>query len=70
MVKVLARAGVVVLLPAPAQPGNSSSWGMGAVIPALAQRPLPELQTSGDIPNRRRAEWLRQHGKGLFPFFH
>jgi hypothetical protein len=76
MVKVLARAGVVVLLPA-ARPATQlfvlGHRRTGAVIPmraALAQRQLLELQPSADIPNRRRSEWLSQQGKGLFPFFH
>jgi hypothetical protein len=62
MVKVLALAGVVALLPAaaPAQPGNSSSWGTvgwGPGIPTRALSPKDrslELQPSGDVPSRRQ----------------
>jgi hypothetical protein len=55
--------------------GDSSSWGTvgwGPVIPTQSLTPKERewnhdnqaLYESGDS-----AEWLRQHGKGLFPFF-
>ena len=58
-----------------AEQGNSSSWGSygwGPVIPTQSLTPRDRqynfdnqaLYQAGDS-----AEWLRQHGKGLFPFF-
>lgn len=58
-----------------AEQGNSSSWGSvgwGPVIPTQSLTPKDRewnfnnqaLYQAGDS-----AEWLRQHGRGLFPFF-
>ena len=58
-----------------AEQGDSSSWGSygwGPVIPTQSLTPRDRqynfdhqaLYQAGDS-----AEWLRQHGKGLFPFF-
>ena len=70
-------AGALTLLSgaALAEQGDSSSWGTygwGPVIPTQSLTPKERqwnfdntaLYQAGDS-----AEWLRQHGKGLFPFF-
>ncbi len=68
-------AGLVLSTAAFAEQGTSSSYGTvgwGPVIPTQALTPKDRdwnhdnqaLYQAGD-----GAEWLRQHGKGLFPFF-
>ena len=71
----LAAALALMSSAALAEQGNSSSWGSygwGPVIPTQSLTPRDRqynfdnqaLYQAGDS-----AEWLRQHGKGLFPFF-
>jgi hypothetical protein len=73
---VLAGALALISGAAFAEQGDSSSWGSygwGPVIPTQSLTPRDRqynfdnqaLYWAGDS-----AEWLRQHGKGLFPFFH
>ena len=80
MFKAIALIGVgsaLALLPAAAsaQQGTSSSYGTvgwGPVVPTIS---LTNKERDWNHDNQARyqseesAEWLRQHGKGLFPFF-
>jgi hypothetical protein len=58
-----------------AEQGNSSSWGTvgwGPVIPTQALTPQDRqwnFDNQAKYQAQNSAEWLRQHGKGLFPFF-
>jgi hypothetical protein len=58
-----------------AQQGDSSSWGSygwGPVIPTQALTPKERQWNFDNTPLYQAgnsAQWLRQHGKGLFPFF-
>jgi hypothetical protein len=58
-----------------AEQGNSSSWGSygwGPVIPTQSLTPRERQWNFDSQPAYQAqysAEWLRQHGKGLFPFF-
>jgi hypothetical protein len=58
-----------------AEQGDSSSWGSygwGPVIPTQALTPKEREWNFNNTPLYQAgnsAEWLRQHGKGLFPFF-
>ncbi|HXE26371.1 MAG TPA: hypothetical protein VN637_15930 [Roseiarcus sp.] len=58
-----------------AEQGDSSSWGTvgwGPVIPTQALTPKERAWNVNNTPlyqAENSAEWLRQHGKGLFPFF-
>ncbi|HWY81243.1 MAG TPA: hypothetical protein VNY10_04780 [Roseiarcus sp.] len=58
-----------------AEQGNSSSWGSygwGPVIPTQSLTPRDRQYNFDNQPLYQAgnsAEWLRQHGKGLFPFF-
>jgi hypothetical protein len=58
-----------------AEQGDSSSWGTvgwGPVIPTQALTPRERAWNVNNTPlyqAENSAEWLRQHGKGLFPFF-
>ena len=72
---VLAGALALMSSGAFAEHGDSSSWGSygwGPVSPTQSLTPRDRqynfdnqaLYQAGDS-----AEWLRQHGKGLFPFF-
>ena len=80
MFKIVALAGVaaLALLPAAAlaQQGTSSSFGTvgwGPVIPTQALTPKDRFWNFDHTPQYQAedsAEWLRQHGKGPFPFFH
>ena len=59
-----------------AEQGDSSSWGSvgwGPVIPTQSLTPRERQWNFDSQPAYQAqdsAEWLRQHGKGLFPFFH
>ena len=80
MLKVIALIGLAAafaFLPAAAfsQQGTSSSYGSvgrGPHIPTQALTPF-DRQWNHDNQSKYQAEdsaeWLRQHGKGLFPFF-
>jgi hypothetical protein len=58
-----------------AQQGNSSSWGSvgwGPVIPTQSLTPRERAWNHDNEPlyqAENSAEWLREHGKGPFPFF-
>ena len=58
-----------------AQQGNSTAWGTigwGPVIPTQSLTPKERAWNHDNEPlyhAENSAEWLRQHGKGLFPFF-
>jgi hypothetical protein len=59
-----------------AEQGDSSSWGSvgwGPVIPTQSLTPRDRqwnFDSQASYQAQDSAEWLRQHGKGLFPFFH
>jgi hypothetical protein len=80
MSKAIALVGVssaLALLPivALAQQGNSSSYGTVGWGPEVPTISLTNKQRDWNHDNQARyqseysAEWLRQHGRGLFPFF-
>jgi hypothetical protein len=58
-----------------AEQGDSSSWGSygwGPVIPTQALTPKDRswnFDHQAQYQAGDSAEWLRQHGKGFFPFF-
>ena len=58
-----------------AEQGTSSSWGTvgwGPVIPTQALTPQDRqwnFDNQAKYQAENSADWLRQHGKGLFPFF-
>ncbi len=81
MFKVLSAVGLAAALALPsgaavAQQGDSSSWGTvgwGPVIPTQSLTPKERAWNFNNTPRYQAeagSEWLRQHGKGLFPFFH
>ena len=55
--------------------GNSSSYGTEGYGPHVRTQSLTPFQRSWNHSNESKerayagAEWLRQHGKGPFPFF-
>jgi hypothetical protein len=59
-----------------AEQGDSTSWGTvgwGPVIPTQSLTPRDRewnMDSSAGYQAQDSAEWLRQHGKGLFPFLH
>ncbi len=59
-----------------AEQGNSSSWGTVGCGSCDSHPVAHELRPRVEHANQSKyqaydsAEWLRQHGKGLFPFFH
>jgi hypothetical protein len=80
MLKVIAFVGLgaaVALLPAAAlaQQGTSSSFGSVGWGPVIPTQSLTNRDRFWNHDNQARyqaedsAEWLRQHGKSLFPFF-
>jgi hypothetical protein len=58
-----------------AEQGDSSSWGSvgwGPVIPTQSLTPRDRqwnFDSTAAYQAQDSAEWLRQHGKGVFPFF-
>jgi hypothetical protein len=58
-----------------AEQGDSSSWGSvgwGPVIPTQSLTPQDRqwnYNSTAAYQAQDSAEWLRQHGKSLFPFF-
>jgi hypothetical protein len=79
MLKAIALIGLGVALASPsaalAQQGTSSSYGSvgwGEQIPTQALTPQ-DRHWNNDNASKYQAEagadWLREHGKGLFPFF-
>ena len=77
MLKTAAIILGLALLPgaALAQQGNSSSYGSVGWGPVVPTQSLTNKQRDWNHDNQARyqsedaAEYLRQHGKGLFPFF-
>jgi hypothetical protein len=71
----LAAALVLLSGAAFAEQGDSSSYGTvgwGPVIPTQSLTPRDRDWNHDNLPLYQAgdsAEWLRQHGKGLFPFF-
>jgi hypothetical protein len=61
--------------PALAEQGNSSSYGSVGWGPVILTQSLSRFDRAWNHANQSKyqaydsAEWLRQHGKGLFPFF-
>ena len=59
-----------------AEQGDSSSWGTVGAGPIVPTQSLSNFDRAWNMANQSKyqaydsAEWLRQHGKGLFPFFH
>jgi hypothetical protein len=58
-----------------AEQGNSSAWGTLGWGPVIPTQSLTPKERQWNFDNQAKyqaensAEWLRQHGKGLFPFF-
>jgi hypothetical protein len=58
-----------------AEQGDSSSWGTVGWGPVIPTQSLTPKERAWNHDNQARyqagdsAEWLRQHGRGLFPFF-
>lgn len=58
-----------------AEQGASSSWGTVGWGPVIPTQELTPQDRQWNVDNQAKyqaqysAEWLRQHGKGLFPFF-
>lgn len=80
MLKTLSAIGLVgglALLSgtALAEQGNSSSWGTVGAGPVISTQSLSNFDRGWNMANQSKyqaydsAEWLRQHRKGLFPFF-
>ncbi len=80
MFKVIAMIGLgaaLAFLPAVAlaQQGTSSSYGSVGWGPVIPTQSLTNKERAWNHDNQARyqaeddAEYLRQHGKGLFPFF-
>jgi hypothetical protein len=59
-----------------AEQGNSSAWGTLGWGPVIPTQSLTPKERQWNFDNQAKyqaensAEWLRQHGTGLFPFFH
>jgi hypothetical protein len=72
----LATAFALLSAPALAEQGDSSAWGTvgwGPVIPTQSLTPRDrEWNNNNQVlyQAENSADWLRQHGRGLFPFFH
>jgi hypothetical protein len=72
---VLAGALALMSSAAFAEQGDSTAWGTvgwGPVIPTQSLTPRDRQYNFDNQPLYQAgnsAEWLRQHGKGLFPFF-
>jgi hypothetical protein len=80
MFKTMAMIGLVAALvgmsgAALAEQGDSTAWGTvgwGPVIPTQSLTPKERAWNHDNEPlyhAGNSAEWLREHGKGLFPFF-
>lgn len=58
-----------------AEQGNSSSWGTVGWGPVIPTQELTPQDRQWNVDNQAKyqaqysADWLRAHGKGLFPFF-
>ncbi len=80
MFKNIAAIGIAAALAlssgaALAEQGTSSSWGTVGWGPVIPTQSLSNFDRGWNHANQSKyqaydsAEWLRQHGKGLFPFF-
>ena len=80
MLKTIALIALAATLALPstsafAVSGNSSAYGTQDNGPTIPTQSLTPFQRSYNHANESKehayasAEWLRQHGKGLFPFF-
>jgi hypothetical protein len=80
MLKTIAMIGLGIALVLPsagalAQQGTSSSYGSVGWGPVIPTQSLTNKERAWNHDNQARyqseesAEYLRQHGKGLFPFF-
>jgi hypothetical protein len=77
MLKTIAMIGLGVALvlqsaAALAQQGTSSSYGSVGWGPVIPTQPLTNKERAWNhdrYQSEDSAEYLRQHGKGLFPFF-
>jgi hypothetical protein len=80
MLKTIALIGFAVALVVPSVPafavsGDSSAYGTEDNGPTIPTQSLTPFQRSYNHANESKehayagAEWLRQHGKGPFPFF-
>ena len=80
MFRTLAAIGLTAALAflssaALAEQGNSSAWGTVGWGPVIPTQSLTPRERAWNFDNQAKyeaqnsAEWLRQHGKGLFPFF-
>jgi hypothetical protein len=71
----IAAALALVSSAAFAQQGNSSAWGTVGWGPVIPTQSLTPKEREWNFDNQAKyeaqdsAEWLRQHGRGLFPFF-
>jgi hypothetical protein len=80
MLKTIALIGLAATLAIPpsaalAQQGTSSSWGSVGWGPNIPTQSLTPFDRDWNHDNQSKyeaensAEWLREHGKGLFSFF-
>jgi hypothetical protein len=80
MLKTIALIGLVAALALPstsafAVSGDSSAYGTQDYGPIVPTQSLTHFQRAYNYAHESKerayasAEWLRQHGKGLFPFF-
>ena len=80
MLKILSAMGLAAGLAlssgtARAEQGNSSSWGTVGWGPVIPTQSLTPKERGWNFGNQAKyqaedsAEWLRQHRRGLFPFF-
>ena len=57
-----------------AEQGDSSSWGATGWGPVIPTQALTPRERQWNVDNQAQyqaqdsAEWVRQHGRGLFPF--
>jgi hypothetical protein len=58
-----------------AEQGDSSAWGTVGWGPVIPTQSLTDKERAWNFDNtplyqaENSADWLRQHGRGLFPFF-
>jgi hypothetical protein len=77
MLRAASLAAALALLSgaALAEQGDSSSWGTVGWKPVIPTQSLTSSDRQWNIANQAKcqaqysAEWPRQYGKGLFPFF-
>ncbi len=80
MLKTIGMIGLAAALALPSASafafrGNSSAFGTEGYGPTVPTQSLTTFQRAYNHANESKerayysAEWLRQHGKGLFPFF-